>query len=253
MSTDSRHSFAARAISFVLAVAILAGLIFFAFYSLHMQWNWKGVADYRKVYIDGWLVTLGIALIALPLSCLLGALFTLARRSRFLILSDAARIVVELTRATPLLVQILLYFYIFGTALGIENRYFVGTLILSIFAGAYISEIIRSGIESVGRSQLESARAIGLTRRQTYRHVILPQALRQMLPALTGQFVSLVKDSSLLSVISVEELTKAADTASVNTYAIFESYLVLAVGYLIITLPISLWTQRLERRVKFET
>jgi polar amino acid transport system permease protein len=77
--------------------------------------------------------------------------------------------------------------------------------------------------------------------------------LRQMLPALAGQFVSLVKDSSLLSVISIEELTKAAETANNATYAIFESYLPLTAGYLIITLPISLWTQRLERRVKFDT
>jgi len=150
-------------------------------------------------------------------------------------------------------VQIYLYFYVFANALQIHNRYLVGPLILAAFTGAYISEIIRSGIEGVGRSQLESARAIGLTTRQTYRHVIFPQAIRQILPALAGQFVSLVKDSSLLSVIAIAELTKAAGDVNSFTFAPFESYLPLAVGYLVITVPLSLWTQSLEQRAKFDT
>jgi polar amino acid transport system permease protein len=253
MFTDPRPSLTARALSFVLALVFLSALVFGAFYALQIQWEWQGVWSYRKLYVDGWLTTLAIAAIALPASCLLGLVFALARRARFLPLNYAARIVVELTRGTPLLVQLWLYFYVFGYVLHLDNRYILGPLCLSLFAGAYISEIIRAGIESVGKSQLESARAIGLTRLQTYRHVIFPQAIRQILPALAGQFVSLVKDSSLLSVIGIEELTKAAESSNSATFAIFESYLPLTVGYLIITLPISLWTQRLERRVKFDT
>jgi polar amino acid transport system permease protein len=253
MLTNPRPSLTAHALSFLLALVFLSALIFAAFYSLEIQWNWEGVWDYRKLYIDGWLATLVIAAIALPASCLLGLVFALARRSPFLPLNYAARIVVELTRGTPLLVQIFLYFYVFGTVLHLENRYLVGPLCLALFTGAYISEIIRAGIESVGKSQLESARAIGLTRAQTYRHVIFPQAIRQILPSLAGQFVSLVKDSSLLSVISIAELTLAAGNVASFTYAHFESYLPLTAGYLIITLPISLWTQRLEHRVKFDT
>ena len=90
-------------------------------------------------------------------------------------------------RGTPLLVQILIFFYVVADAIGVGNRYLVGVLTLAFFSGAYISEIIRAGIESVGQSQLESARAIGLTPAQTYRHVIFPQALRQTLPPLAGQ------------------------------------------------------------------
>jgi polar amino acid transport system permease protein len=150
-------------------------------------------------------------------------------------------------------VQILIFFYIVADAFHVNNRYLAGILILSFFSGAYISEIVRAGIESIGQSQLESARAIGLTTSQTYRYVIFPQALRVSLPPLVGQFVSLIKDSSLLSIIAVNEFTQAARDINSATYSTLESYLPLAVGYLILTLPISLWTRWLEKRLRFET
>ncbi len=149
--------------------------------------------------------------------------------------------------------QILIFFYVVADAFGVSNRYLVGVLTLSFFSGAYISEIIRAGIESIGKSQLESARAIGLTRSQTYRYVIFPQALRQTLPPLAGQFVSLIKDSSLLSIISISEFTWNAEAINSRTFSTLESYIPLAAGYLILTLPISLWTRHLERRHKYET
>ena len=95
--------------------------------------------------------------------------------------------------------------------------------------------------------------AIGLTRAQTYRHVILPQALRSVLPSLAGQFVSLIKDSSLLSVIGLNEFTQSARNVASYTYSNFESYLLLAAGYLLLTLPISVWTRRMEQRFRYET
>ena len=248
----TRHP-ATQALSFAFALMLIGAVVFGALMALNYHWNWKPVWNYHQLFADGWLATLGISAIALPLSCVLGLAFAFARRSRFLPLRYVSRIYVELTRGAPLLVQIYLYFYVFATALGGADRYVVGPLILACFTGAYISEIIRAGIESVGRSQLESARAIGLTTRQTYRYVIFPQAIRQALPALAGQFVSLVKDSSLLSVIAIFELTKAAGDVNSFTFAPFESYLPLAVGYLVITLPISLWTQSLEQRAKFDT
>jgi polar amino acid transport system permease protein len=116
-----------------------------------------------------------------------------------------------------------------------------------------MSEIIRAGIESVGESQLESARAIGFTRSQTYRYVIFPQALRLTLPSMAGQLVSLIKDSSLLSIIAVNEFTQSARDVNSATYSTLESYLPLAFGYLILTLPISIWTRWLEQRMRFET
>ncbi len=243
----------ARAVSFLLALALLAGLCAGAFTLLDYHWAWQPVLNYRQLFWDGWLATLAISGLALPLSCLLGLAFALARRSRFLPLRDFARIYVELTRGTPLLVQLFFYWYIFGQALSRDFRFFAGALILSLFSAAYISEIIRAGIESVGASQLESARAIGFTRAQTYRYVIFPQAFRQILPPLAGQFASIIKDSSLLSVLGIAEFSLAASQVNAFTYSAFESYLPVILGYLVLTLPISLWTQALEKGARFET
>jgi polar amino acid transport system permease protein len=242
-----------RAASFAAALLLLSLICFGAFFVLNYHWAWQPVAAYWRLFRDGWLATIGISAMALPLSCAIGVVFALGRRAPWTPVRDAARIWVEITRGTPLLVQIWFYWYVFGQALSRDHRFAAGALILSAFSGAYISEIVRAGIESIGRSQLESARAIGLTRAQTYRHVIFPQAIRQMLPPLAGQFASIIKDSSLLSVLGIAELTLAAGEVNSFTFSAFESYLPVAAGYLILTLPISLWTQRLEQRLRYET
>jgi polar amino acid transport system permease protein len=246
-------SWPVRALNFVLAVLAVSLVFYFSFRHLAYHLRWSSVYQYRELFWRGWLTTIGLSIAALVLSAVIGLLSALARRSRLLPLRYLARIYVELIRGTPLLVQILIFFYVVADAIGVGNRYLVGVLTLAFFSGAYISEIIRAGIESVGKSQLESARAIGLTRAQTYRYVIFPQALRQTLPPLAGQFVSLVKDSSLLSIISISEFTWNAQSVNAMTYTPVESYVLLAAGYLILTLPISLWTRHLERRHSFET
>jgi polar amino acid transport system permease protein len=243
----------AKLIGAVLALVLVALLFSFAFHQLTYRWNWPSVYRYRWNLLSGWFVTIAISAASLGLSTLIGLVFALVRRSRVLALRYFGNLYVEIVRGTPLLVQILIFFYVVAAAFQVENRYLAGVLILSFFSGAYISEIIRAGIESVGQSQLESAKAIGLTRPQTYRYVIFPQALRLTLPSLAGQFVSLVKDSSLLSVIAVNEFTQAARDVNSVTYSTLECYLPLAVGYLVLTLPISLWTRALERKVRFET
>jgi len=242
-----------RGLSFLAALALLGGIFFGALAMLKYTWTWQPVFNYRQVFWEGWLATLAISGLALPLSCTLGLLFALARRSPLLPLRDFARIYVELTRGTPLLVQLFVYWYVFGQAISRDLRFFTGALVLSLFHAAYVSEIIRAGIESIGQSQLESARAIGFTRAQTYRYVIFPQAFRQILPPLAGQFASIIKDSSLLSVLGIAEFSLAASQTSSVTSTAFESYLPVAIGYLILTLPISLWTQRLEQKGRFET
>ena len=163
----------------------------------------------------------------------------------------AAALYVEAVRGTPLLVQILILFYVVANAVGVENRYVVGVLALSLFAGAYLAEMVRAGIESIRDSQLESARAIGLTRGQTYRYVIFPQVVRQLIPPLTGQFASIIKDSSLLSIIALNEFTLNAQEVNAFTYSTLESYLPLAAGYLLLTLPISLASRILERKFHY--
>ena len=202
---------------------------------------------------SGWLLTLTLSSISLVLSTAIGLVAALARRSGILLIRYIATTYIECVRGMPLLVLILVLFYVVANALKIDDRFLVGVVVLSLFAGAYIAEIIRAGIESVGASQRESARAIGLTSAQTYRYVVLPQALRQALPPLAGQFASLIKDSSLLSIIGVAEFTYTAQQVNSATYSTLESYLPLAVGYLVLTLPISLFSSLLQRTLRYET
>jgi polar amino acid transport system permease protein len=251
--SNSPASLLSRIASACIATALIAAVFYFSFHQIAYHWNWESIAQYRLSFFKGWTMTLWISAAALLLSTVIGVTFALIRRSPILPLRYFGNIYVELVRGTPLLVQILIFFYLVADAFHVQDRYVVGILILSFFSGAYISEIVRAGIESVGQSQLESARAIGLTTSQTYRYVILPQALRVSLPPLVGQFVSLIKDSSLLSIIGINEFTLAARDINSVTYSTLESYLPLAAGYLILTLPISLWTRWLEKRLRFET
>jgi polar amino acid transport system permease protein len=236
-----------------LAVGLIAGCGWLVLHKSGLRWDWETVGGYWQLFLSGWQTTVGVSLAALLLSTLIGAGLALAQGSDFLPLRYLAKCWVELIRGTPLLVQIYVLFYIVADAVRLEDRAVAGVLILSVFSGAYLAEVFRAGIESVGRSQLESALAIGLTRVQTYRHVILPQALRSVLPSLAGQFVSLIKDSSLLSIIGLNEFTQSARNIASYTYSNFESYLLLAAGYLLLTLPISVWTRRMEQRFRYET
>jgi polar amino acid transport system permease protein len=242
-----------RIVAFTTVLLLISALFWFAFNQLQYGWNWGAVWQYRQKFLQGWLTTLLISAAALCLSLLISVFFALARRSRLLPLRYLSLLYIEVVRGTPLLVQILVFFYVVADAVGVSNRYAVGILTLALFAGAYLSEIIRAGIESVGESQLESAAAIGLTRLQTYRFVIFPQVVRRILPPLTGQFASLIKDSSLLSIIAVSEFTLNAQEVNAFTFSTLESYLPLAVGYLLLTLPISLLSRYLEQKYRYAT
>lgn len=238
--------------SWLVVLFAVAFLFWFAFSQIRFAWGWEAVYAYRDKFLKGWMTTVAISSAAMCLSLLIGLATALAQRLAFLPLRYLARLYVEIIRGTPLLVQILIFFYVVADAFGINNRYLVGGIVLAMFSGAYIAEIIRSGIESVAETQLESARSIGFTRLQIYRYVIFPQVTRQVLPPLAGQFASLIKDSSLLSIISVSEFTLNAQEVNAFTFSTLESYLPLAVGYLILTLPISLWSRRLEKRFRYE-
>jgi polar amino acid transport system permease protein len=243
----------ARALNTLLALLVLISVVWFSLASLRL--NWPQAWGDRYVLFQGWRMTVQITAAALVLSVLLGFLLSLGQRSYFLPLRYFTRTLVETVRCIPLLALIFLVWYGFEGALGIGGQYRLvsGILILTLFEGAYISEIFRAGIEGVGKTQIESARAIGFTRTQTYRYVIIPQAFRQVLPPLVGQLVSLIKDSSLLSVIAIPEFTQTAQQTASNNYLTLEDYFILALGYLVLTVPIAMWSRWLERRFKYET
>ena len=250
---ESSASAWAIGLNSLLVALFLAALFAATFAQLRIEWNWAIIGDYRNLFWKGWLETLKLSAISLVLSAFIGAAAAAAGRSRILALRALYRFYIEMARGAPLLIHIMVGYYVIADALGWESRFWVGITILSAFAGAYIAEILRSGIESIGTSQRDAAKAIGLSTAQTYRFVIIPQMTRQLLPPLAGQFVSLIKDSSLLSIIAIEEFTFAAQSVNAITYSAFESYLPLLLGYWALTIPISLWTRRLEERAAYET
>lgn len=232
----------------------MAACLFLGLYLLlgrmEYTWNWRITWEYRRLFIQGFCYTAGISLGAICLGFCLGVAGGLARISKNVFAREAARLYVELFRGTPLLIQIYIFYFCLAAAIQYDNPLVIGIVALAAFSGAYIAEIVRAGIESISRGQMEAALSIGLSRRQAMCHVIFPQALRRIIPPVTGQFVSLVKDSSLLSVISVRELTKAAEVVNATTYKTFEAYLPLALIYLLLTFPLSNLTQRLEKRMR---
>ncbi|MFA9398254.1 MAG: amino acid ABC transporter permease, partial [Clostridiaceae bacterium] len=173
-------------------------------------------------------------------------------RSRVLFLNYLSRFYIEIVRGTPFLVQIYFFYFIIATAFNLNNKYVLGIIILSVFTGAYVTEIIRGGIESINKSQLETAKSIGFTQVQTYRYVVVPQVITRILPSLAGQLSSLVKDSSLLSVIAVSEFTKVILEVDALNFRTFENLTLLGIGYLALTLPISLISKKLERKFHYE-
>ncbi len=234
-------------------LAGVSAFFYVTFATVHYRWNWAGVWQYRNQFLGGWLSTLFISGGAMAFSVVVGFVLMAGRRSPWLPARIFCGGLVELLRGTPLLVQLLIGYYVIANALRINEPVIVGTLLLGFFEGAYLAEIFRGAVESIGASQREAARAVGFSAAQTYRFVIIPQALRRALPGTTGQLVSLIKDSSLLSVIGIDELVQSVKVMNSASYTALEGYVPLALAYLAMTLPLSWWARGLERRFAYET
>lgn len=191
--------------------------------------------------------TLWISGVASVLALAIGLFTGLCRVSKNLTLRGLAAIYVEFIRGTPLLVQIFIAYFFIGTVFNL-NRNVAGVGALAIFAGAYVAEIVRAGIQSIPRGQMEAARSLGMSVFQAMAYIILPQALKRILPPLAGQFISLIKDSSLVSVIAITDLTKSGREIITSTFATFEVWLTVAAMYLVVTSLMSQIVFYLERR-----
>ncbi|MCB1227907.1 MAG: amino acid ABC transporter permease [Verrucomicrobiales bacterium] len=256
MDATTRRSggFTLRAAAWMMAsMGVVSVLIYALFSGIHYEWNWAAAWQYRGLFWKGWLTTLAISAGAMAVSLLVGLLLMAGRRSRWMLARLLCGGVVEMVRGTPLLVQLLIGYYVVARQLEARDPLLTGMVLLGLFEGAYLAEIFRGAVESIGASQWEAARAVGLDRVGTYRWVILPQALRRALPGTAGQLVSLIKDSSLLSVIGIEELVQQVRILNSASYTALEGYLPLALAYLVVTLPLSRWAQGLERRFHYET
>ncbi|MGD8110799.1 amino acid ABC transporter permease [Vibrio sp. TRT 17S01] len=212
------------------------------------QWQWERVPDYLFFYedgewwpaelIDGLLVTLKISSISLLFTLIIGLATALLKLSNSVVGRTLATGYVELIRNTPLLVQIYLLYFVFGPVIGLD-RFSTAVLALALFQGAYTAEILRGGLNSIEKGQFEAARSLGLTPFYTYYDVILPQLLQRTLPPLTNEVVSLIKNSSIVSVMAIFDLTTEGRNIVSETAMPFEIWFTVAAIYLLLTLSLS--------------
>jgi len=207
------------------------------------------LSKYYTTYIDATVTTLKVSLIALLIGLLLGIVICLAKISTIKVLNVLATIYVEVIRNTPILVQIMIIYFALPEV-GISFTPFMSAIIaLSINSGAYVSEIFRSGILAIDKGQMEAGRSLGLSYFQTMKFIILPQALKNSLPALGNEFISLVKESSIVYFVGVADIMFAANTVKNATYETFGPYLIAAAIYFIITSVLSFLVKRLEKKL----
>ena len=196
---------------------------------------------------QGLWVTIWISFVSGFIGLFIGLITGLCRLSPNPTLRGLAVLYIELIRGTPLLVQIFIFYFFIGTVLNLD-RVVAGIGALALFVGAYTAEIIRAGIQSIAKGQTEAARSLGMTAAQTMTHIVLPQALKRVLPPLAGQFISLIKDSSLVSVIAITDLTKSGREIITSSFATFEIWFTVALLYLVVTSLLSQLLFWLERR-----
>jgi polar amino acid transport system permease protein len=208
--------------------------------------------------MQGLWLTIKVSVMATLLGVLIGLFAGIARVSSNPFFRWLAVTYVEIIRGSPLLVQIFIWYFVLGTLInsiltqyGIDqiSPLWYGVASMATFAGAYVAEIVRAGIQSIHRGQNEAARSLGMSSPQAMIYVILPQAIRRILPPLAGEFISLIKDSSLLGIIAIRELTKATREVVTTSLQAFELWFVCALLYLILTFTLSLCVKYLERRL----
>ncbi len=268
-------------------LALLTYVYYRVEHVLVYQWDWELIFEYviridevtgeifPNLFLKGVAMTLRLAFWGTLIAAVIGIVMGLCRVSSNLFLRLSSRLYVELIRNIPPVVFIFVFYFFISSQiiplLGLDQikyhaspetiavlellfgpielftNFLAGLICLAVFEGAYITEIVRAGIQSIGKGQWEAARAIGLSRYHVLRDVIMPQALKTILPPLAGQFITLVKDSSIVSLISVQELTFLTQDVSNTTTHFFEAWIITAVLYFMMCFPLAVLFQRFER------
>ena len=217
-----------------------------------MDVNFELMKSAFPLLIAGACITVEITALTVFFGMLIGICVSLVRLSDFKILRWMGNVYVDFIRGTPLLIQIFLVYFALPSIIGHRvDAYFAAISACSINSGAYMAEVFRGGIQSIDIGQMEAGRSLGMTWWQTMRYIILPQAFKRIIPPLGNEFIAMLKDSSLVSVIGFEELTRRGQLIIARTYASFEIWMAVAIIYLILTFTVARLTGLLER--KFET
>ena len=214
-----------------------------------MSFDFSLIWNSLPLLLAGAGVTIEITAIAVGLGFVFGLITSVCRLSGVKILNILAVCYVNIIRGTPLLVQIFLIYFALPMIIGERINPFVAAVAAcSVNSGAYVAEIFRAGIQSVDKGQMEAGRSLGLSWMQTMRYIILPQAFKHVIPPLGNEFISMTKETSLVSVIGFEELTRRGQLIIAKTYGSFEIWLTVAFIYLVMTLTIAQLVSYLERR-----
>ena len=247
---------------FLMVVGVLTWVMARGTEQLGYNWQWYQVPKYIFQFHDGDFIagplllglfmTFRITAWGLVLSMTIGLITALFRLSDAFFARIVARGYLELIRNTPLLVQIFFLYFVLAPIFGL-SRFSAGVIALSLFEGAYASEIFRAGIISIHKGQWEASHSLGLSMFDTYRCIILPQAIRRILPPLTSQAISLIKDSALVSTIAIYDLTMEGRAVIAETFLTFEIWFTVALMYLIITITLSIVVNTLENRFRIQT
>jgi len=211
------------------------------------DWDFSVLWSYRRLLLIGLAYTLVFTVVCVVLGLLIGLVTGLGRLSRNPWVSAPIRAYIEVFRCTPVLVQLVWFYYALPVLTGLEiSAVAAATLCLSLYGGAFYSEIVRGGIISIDSGQVEAARALGMTRMQLMRRVVLPQAFKRMVPPLMSQSIMQLKNTSLLSVLAVPDLLYQGQVIAHETYRPLELYTFIAVAYFAVLLPVTVWAKRME-------
>ena len=216
-----------------------------------MNFDMNLVVNSFPLLLVGAGVTIQITVLSTAIGFVIGLIVGVARISNLRVLRMLAEVYVEFFRGTPLLVQIFLFYFALPVITGQRIDPFIAAIsACGINSGAYVAEIFRAGIQSVDDGQMEAGRSLGMTWLQTMRYILVPQAFKRVIPPLGNEFIAMLKDSSLVSVIGFEELTRRGQLIIAKTYGSFEIWMSVAVIYLVMTLTISRFVAYLERRYR---
>ena len=207
------------------------------------------IIKYWPLFLEGATTTLLLSFFSVIVGVGCGTLMALARLSSNKFLSKAAKVYIDIIRGTPLLVQLYLVYFGLATVLDL-NDFVSGVIAVSVNTTAYIAEIIRSGIQSVDKGQMEAARSMGMPKRMAMRQIILPQAMKNILPAIGNEFATLIKETSIVSLIGIHDLMYSSDTVRGATFTVFIPLLMTAFLYFVMTTTIAFFMDKLERKLQ---
>lgn len=240
-----------KTLSFITALSFYIVLFIFVLYKTQTKLIFSDYTTYYRVILKGWFTTISISIISIALALIFGLLLYLMSQSKSYILKYTVEILKTIAFATPLLVIAITSYYYIGNAFGIKDKLIVGSLTLGVYISAYISDIYKAAIESIHINQWQAAKMFGFNKYQTYRYIIFPQVFKSILPPLAGQFALLVKGTSLLSYLSTTELFNSVNQIAASTLNYPAGFIVMTIGYWIITIPLIYMVRNLEKKANY--